>query len=250
MTDRASGCRWMPMASLSRPAARLGRFLSGHDRSRAGHFDPGGGRTVVTGENFSVQARATVPMYDVITYSYLDPVSRSASYNPAPTRSRHTGLHQHHARGVLRRGEDLLREHTGAAVGHHPGWLCGSQRAISQAIRPAAARSRCWLCTSHAAVCGSRSAPHDFQFRQRYVRAADAITLVQKGAPVVSSVAPNIDGSGNVTVTAAVSARTAAFLRWHTSRHVHAIQRHRHPGFHHGDAAGGLRRPGIQYHRV
>jgi uncharacterized protein (TIGR03437 family) len=29
----------------------------------------------------------------------------------------------------------------------------------------------------------------------------DAITLVQKGAPVVSSVAPNIDGSGNVTVT-------------------------------------------------
>lgn len=35
----------------------------------------------LTGENFAVQPRSSIPVYDMVTYAWLDPVSRTYSYN-------------------------------------------------------------------------------------------------------------------------------------------------------------------------
>jgi uncharacterized protein (TIGR03437 family) len=36
----------------------------------------------LTGENFAVQPRSSIPIYDVVTYTYLDPVTRTYTYSP------------------------------------------------------------------------------------------------------------------------------------------------------------------------
>ena len=38
----------------------------------------------LTGQNFAVQPRSSIPIYDVVTWSFLDPSSRQYSYSPTP----------------------------------------------------------------------------------------------------------------------------------------------------------------------
>lgn len=161
------------------------------------------GGTVVTGENFSVQARATVPMYDVITYSYLDPVSRSASYNPGANAVPVTPAYINTMQGAF---FVVARTYSGNTPAPQSVTILGGFAAASGPyLRPyvPAGSSQQVLALYFGMPLFAGAGPRHmiFNFGSDMYVLPDAITLVQKGAPVVSSVAPNIDGSGNVTVT-------------------------------------------------
>ena len=74
--------------------------------------------------NFTVQPRTSVPAYDLITYSFLDPRSLTPVYDtttvtgPIPV---YPGIHQLHAGDAAREGACELGRRTGAAIGDHPG---------------------------------------------------------------------------------------------------------------------------------
>jgi uncharacterized protein (TIGR03437 family) len=159
------------------------------------------GGTVVTGENFSVQARAAVPMYDVITYSYLDPVSRSASYNPGANAVPVTPAYINTAQGAF---FVVARTYSGNTPAPQSVTILGGFAAASgQYLRPyiPAGSSQQVLALYVAPPMFAGAGPRHmvFNFGSDIYVLPDAITLVQKGAPVVASVAPNADGSVTVT---------------------------------------------------
>jgi uncharacterized protein (TIGR03437 family) len=175
-----------------------------------GTLDPGQatsipvvGGTVVTGENFSVQARAAVPMYDVITYSYLDPVSRSAAYNPGanavPVTPAYIGTTQgaFFVRAQISSGNTPVPQ----SVTILGGFATASGQYVVPYIPAGLSQRELALYFGMPPFAGTGPRHMIFTFANDMYVLPDAITLVQKGAPVVSSVAPNTDGSGNVTVT-------------------------------------------------
>ena len=173
-----------------------------------GTIDPGQatsipvvGGTVVTGENFSVQARAAVPMYDVITYSYLDPVSRSASYYPGANAVPVTPGYINTTQGAF---FVVARSYSGnTPIPQSVTILGGFAAASGQYVRPyiPAGSSQQVLALYFGMPLFAGAGPRHMVFNlgsDMYVL-PDAITLVEKGAPVVSSVAPNTDGSVTIT---------------------------------------------------
>jgi uncharacterized protein (TIGR03437 family) len=170
------------------------------DPGQATPFSVSGG-TAITGQNFSVQTRAAVPMYDVITYSYLDPVSRSAVYNPGASAVIVTPAYINTTQGAF-----LVRAET--YYGNTPTpqsvtILGGFATASGQYVRPyiPTGGSKQVLALYFGMPPFAGAGPRHVVFNlgnDMYVL-PDAITMVQKGAPVVASVAPNADGSVTVT---------------------------------------------------
>jgi uncharacterized protein (TIGR03437 family) len=159
------------------------------------------GGTVVTGQNFAVQARAGVPMYDVITNSYLDPVSRSSSYYPGSNAVYVTPAYVNFALGAF---FVVARTSSGnTPVPQSVTILGGFSTASGQYLRPyiPAGSSQQVLALYVAPPMFAGTGPRHmvFNFGSDIYVLPDAITLVQKGAPVVASVAPNADGSVTVT---------------------------------------------------
>ncbi len=162
---------------------------------------PVSGGTAITGQNFSVQARAAVPMYDVITYSYLDPVSRASVYSPGANAVPVTPAYIDAAQGAF-----LVVAKTSSGntpVPQSVTILGGFSTASGQYIRPyiPAGSSQQVLALYFGMPLFAGTGPRHmvFNFGNDMYVLPDAITLVQKGAPVVSSVAPNIDGSVTLT---------------------------------------------------
>ena len=159
------------------------------------------GGTVVTGENFSVQARAAVPMYDVITYSYLDPVSRSSSYNPGANAVPVTPAYINTTQGAFFVVAKTSSGNT--PVPQSVTILGGFSAASGQYLRPyiPAGSSQQVLALYFGMPLFAGAGPRHmiFNFGTDMYVLPDAITLVQKGAPVIGSVTPN--GDGSVTIT-------------------------------------------------
>jgi uncharacterized protein (TIGR03437 family) len=175
-----------------------------------GTLDPGQatsipvlGGTVVTGENFAVQARAAVPMYDVITYSYLDPVSRSASYNPGANAVPVTPAYINTMQGAFFVVAKTSSGNT--PVPQSVTILGGFSSASGQYLRPyiPAGSSQQVLALYYGMPLFAGAGPRHmvFNFGTDMYVLPDAITLVQKGAPVIGSVTPNTDGSVTLTGT-------------------------------------------------
>jgi uncharacterized protein (TIGR03437 family) len=173
-----------------------------------GTLDPGQatsipvtGGTVVTGENFLVQARAAVPMYDVITYSYLDPVSRSASYNPGANAIPVTPAYINTAQGAFFVVAKTSSGNT--PVPQSVTILGGFSLASGQYLRPyiPSGSSQQVLALYYGMPLFEGPGPRHmvFNFGTDLYVLPDAITMVQKGAPVIGSVAPNADGSVTLT---------------------------------------------------
>jgi len=150
-----------------------------------------------------VQARAAVPMYDVITYSYLDPFSRSSSYNPGANAVPVTPAYINTTQGAFFVVAKTISGNT--PVPQSVTILGGFSTASGPYLRPyiPAGSSQQVLALYFGMPLFAGAGPRHmvFNFGNDMYVLPDAITLVQKGAPVVSSVALNTDGSGNVTLT-------------------------------------------------
>jgi uncharacterized protein (TIGR03437 family) len=162
---------------------------------------PVGGGTVAANQNFSVQARAAAPMYDVITYSYLDPVSRSSSYNPGVNAVPVTPAYVNTTLGAF---FVVARTSSGnTPVPQSVTILGGFSTASGQYLRPyipaGSSQQVLALYVAPPLFAGNGQRHMIFNFGNDMYVLPDAITLVQKGAPVVSSVAPNADGSVTIT---------------------------------------------------
>ena len=159
------------------------------------------GGTVVTGQNFSVQARAAVPMYDILTYSFLDPASRSSSYYPGANAVPVTPAYVNTTLGAFY----VLAE---ASSGNTPvpqsvtilgGFTTASGQYLRPSVHPGSPQQVLDLYIAPPLFAGTGPRHMVFNFGNDMYVLPDAITLVQKSAPVVSSVAPNADGSVTVT---------------------------------------------------
>jgi uncharacterized protein (TIGR03437 family) len=159
------------------------------------------GGTVVTGENFSVQARAAVPMYDIITYSFLDPASRSSSYYPGANAVPVTPAYVNTTLGAFY----VLAE---ASSGDTPipqsvtilgGFTTASGQYLRPSVHPGSSQRVLDLYIAPPLFAGTGPRHMVFNFGNDMYVLPDAITLVQKGAPVVGSVAANADGSVTLT---------------------------------------------------
>ena len=159
------------------------------------------GGTVVTGENFSVQARAAVPMYDVITYSYLDPVSRISLYNPGAGAVSVTPSYIDSTEGAF-----LVVARTSSGNTPVPqsvtilgGFAAASGPYVVPYTPAGSSQQVLALYFGMPPFAGTGPRHMVFTFANDMYVLPDAITLVQKGAPVVSSVTPNADGSVTLT---------------------------------------------------
>ena len=170
------------------------------DPQQATSFPVVGG-TVVSGQNFSVEARAAVPMYDIITYSFLDPVSRSSSYSPGANAVPVTPAYVNTTLGAFY----VLAE---ASSGDTPvpqsvtvlgGFTTASGQYLRPSIHPGSSQRVLDLYIAPPLFAGAGPRHMVFNFGNDMYVLPDAITLVQKGAPVVSSVATNTDGGVTLT---------------------------------------------------
>jgi uncharacterized protein (TIGR03437 family) len=170
------------------------------DPEQATPFSVSGG-TVITGRNFSVQSRAAVPMYDVITYSYLDPVSRISVYSPGANAVGVTPAYIDSAQGAF---FVVAKTRTGnTPAPQSVAILGGFPTASGQYVRPyipaGSSQQVLALYFGMPAFAGTGPRHMVFNFGADMYVLPDAITLVEKGAPVVSSVTPNADGSVTLT---------------------------------------------------
>ena len=159
------------------------------------------GGTVVTGENFPVQARAAVPVYDIITYSFLDPASRSSSYNPGANAVSVTPAYVNTGLGAF---FVVARTSSGdTPVPQSVTILGGFTTASGQYLKPYrpsnSSQQVLALYIAPPLFAGAGPRHMVFNFGDDMCVLPDAITLVQKSAPVVSSVVANADGSVTVT---------------------------------------------------
>jgi hypothetical protein len=148
----------------------------------------------LTGENFTVQPRASLPIYDVVTNTYLDPVSRTYSYSPtaiwvAPA---YAGASQEYLRVLASAASGATPLPLTAALlgpGTAPstniqmddGYILMDFLNLNQGGLPAGPR--------HLAMTFSTSQGPDL-----FV-VPDALTVVENGPPAISSAASNLDGS-------------------------------------------------------
>ena len=160
--------------------------------------------TVLTGNDFSVGPQAAVTMYDMLTFSFFDPVTRSAAYNPDPNTAVLVGpAYVNNTQGAFliearaNTGDTQVPQSvtllggfgTAAAGGPYLQTytdITTSQRALAlRYFMPTAAGT----------------GPRHLVFNlgtDMYVL-PNAVNLTQKGAPVIGSVVPNPDGSVTVT---------------------------------------------------
>jgi uncharacterized protein (TIGR03437 family) len=170
------------------------------DPGQATPFSVSGG-TVITGQNFSVQTRTAVPMYDVITNSYLDPVSRTSTDAPSANAVLVSPAYIDAAKGMFL---VVARTYTGnTPVPQSVTVLGGFTTASGQYLRPYipsnSSQQVLALYIVPPLFAGTGPRHMVFTFGNDMYVLPDGITLVQKGAPVVSSAAPNTDGSVTIT---------------------------------------------------
>jgi uncharacterized protein (TIGR03437 family) len=161
---------------------------------------PVSGGTVVTGRNFSVQARAAVPMYDIATYSYLDPASRTSVYaaNASSIGIRPACVNSTQGAFFIVAESDSGNTPTPQSVTILGGFTTASGQYL-RPYTPAGSSQVLALYFGMPLFAGTGPRHMVFNFPNDVYVLPDAITLVQKGAPMVGSAAPNPDGSVTIT---------------------------------------------------
>jgi uncharacterized protein (TIGR03437 family) len=157
--------------------------------------------TVLTGRDFSVRQQAAVPMYDILTYSFFDPATRSASYSPGSNAIWITPAYINTNQGAF---YVAARANSGdMPVPQSVTLLGGFGVASGQYLVPFSLPDspRRAIALYFGMPVGAGTGPRHMVFNvgnDMYVL-PDAVNLTQKGAPVISAVIPNPDGSVTVT---------------------------------------------------
>jgi uncharacterized protein (TIGR03437 family) len=156
--------------------------------------------TNLTGKDFSVKSQAAVSMYDIITYSYLEPGTRSASYSPSPAAIGITPAYANTTQGPFYM---VAKANSGdTPVPQSVTILGGFGAATGQYIQPFIPANypqralQLWF----GMPIGAGAGPRHIVFNvgnDMYVL-PNGLNLVQRGAPVIAAVTPNSDGSVTV----------------------------------------------------
>src|SRR5438477_1930031 len=152
--------------------------------------------------NFSVKAQAAVPTYDMLTFSFLDPVTRSASYTPDPNTAVLIGP----ACVNTTQGPFLVEARTNSGdtpIPHSVTLLGGFGTASgSSYVQPYtdSTTSQRALALRYYMPVGAGTGPRHmvFNFGNDMYVLPNAVNLVKRGAPVIGSVTANPDGSVTV----------------------------------------------------
>lgn len=157
--------------------------------------------TAITGWNFSVRQQASVPMYDVVTYSFFDTNTRSAVYAPTSNSVWITPAYINTTKGAF---YIAARTNSGdTPVPQSVTFLGGLGVASGQYLVPFTLPDspRRALALYYGMPPGAGTGPRHlvFNFGNDMYVLPNGFTLVQKGAPVISSVNTNVDGSFTVT---------------------------------------------------
>jgi len=150
--------------------------------------------TVSTARNFSVRPQAGVPMYDVITYSFYDPATRSASLNPGANAawitpaSVSSSLNGFYVVARTNSGDTPVPQSVVTLGGF------GAANMVPFTL-PDSPRRALALAFFIPPFAGTGPRHMIFNFGNDMYVLPNGVNLVQRGAPVISSVAPNPDGS-------------------------------------------------------
>jgi uncharacterized protein (TIGR03437 family) len=150
--------------------------------------------TVLTARNFSVRPQASVPMYDVITYSFYDPATRNASLNPGANAAWITPAS---VSNLLNGFYVVARSNSGdtplpQSVVTLGGFGAANMVAFSLPDSPRRALALSFFMPPFA---GTGPRHMVFNFGNDMYVLPNGVNLVQKGAPVIAAVTPNSDGS-------------------------------------------------------
>jgi hypothetical protein len=188
------------------------------DLSQATTFTVAAGQAL-TGEDFAVATRTSVPIYDVVTYTYLDPVSRTYTYNTSQPVSiwitpAYAGTNQQYLRIFAQPANMAVTPTPVAAALLGPGtapaivqMMCGSPTKPGTVQTPAECAIGGYLVMDFLNQGGVTPGPRHLVMTFTTGRDTDlyvlpdALTVVQNGPPAISSLTSNSDGS--VTVAAA-----------------------------------------------
>jgi uncharacterized protein (TIGR03437 family) len=170
------------------------------DLTKATTFNVAAGQPL-TGEDFAVVPRTSVPIYDVVTYTFLDPVSRTYTYNTSQPVSlwitpAYAGANQQYLWIYAQAANMPVTPTPVAAALLGP----GTQPALIQTFDGYIVMD---FLNQGAVTPGPRHLVMTFATghgTDLYVL-PDALTVVQNGPPAISSLTSNSDGS--VTVAAA-----------------------------------------------
>ena len=156
--------------------------------------------TILTGRDFSVRAQAAVSMYDIITYSYLEPTTRSAAYSPSPAAIGITPAYVNTDQGPFlivakaNSGDTPVPQSVTILGGFGP-----ATGQYLQAFIPANGTQRALaLYFGMPPFAGAGPRHMVFSFGNDMYVLPNGVNLVQRGAPVIASVTPNSDGSVGV----------------------------------------------------
>jgi uncharacterized protein (TIGR03437 family) len=170
------------------------------DVQAAATFQIGPG-TNLTGRDFSVRPQAAVSMYDIITYSYLEPANRSAAYAPSSAAIGITPAFVNTTQGLFL---IVAKANSGdTPVPQSATILGGFGAATGQYLQPylPSNSSQRALKIYFAMPLGAGTGPRHMVFNigtDMYVL-PNAVNLVQHGAPAIASVTANPDNSLTVT---------------------------------------------------
>jgi uncharacterized protein (TIGR03437 family) len=175
-------------------------FYPGATDAQAATTFPINRGTVLTGRDFSVRQQAAVPMYDILTYSFFDPATRSASYNPGANATWITPAFINTNQGPF---YIVARANSGdMPIPQSVTLLGGFGIASGQYLVPFSLPDspRRAIALYFGMPVGAGTGPRHLVFNignDMYVL-PDAVNLTQKGAPVIGSVVSNQDGSVTV----------------------------------------------------
>jgi uncharacterized protein (TIGR03437 family) len=150
--------------------------------------------TVLTGRNFSVRPQASVPMYDVITYSFYDPATRSASLNPGANAAWITpaavsnSLNGFYVVARTNSGDTPVPQSVVTLGGF------GAANMVPFTL-PDSPRRALALAFFMPPFAGTGPRHMVFSFGNDMYVLPNGVNLVQRGAPVIAAVTPNSDGS-------------------------------------------------------
>ncbi|HMC59689.1 MAG TPA: IPT/TIG domain-containing protein, partial [Candidatus Solibacter sp.] len=149
--------------------------------------------TALTARNFSVRPQASVPMYDVITYSFYDPATRSASLNPGANAawitpaSVSTLLNGFYVVARANSGDTPVPQSVVTLGGF------GAANMVPFSL-PDSPRRALALAFFMPPFAGTGPRHMVFSFGNDMYVLPNGVNLVQRGAPEIASVTPNPDG--------------------------------------------------------
>jgi len=169
------------------------------DVTQATTFTVAAGQALA-GENFAVNPRSSIPIYDVETYAWLDPGTRTYSYTPNAiwTTPAYAGKDQSTIQFAIIPNSSNVTPHPATVT------LLGIGSGVSSPYR-APGELYMWLYFQNpgGVAPGPRHLVMTFNTSQgvdMFV-VPDAMNIVSTGPPAISSITPN--GDGSVTVAAA-----------------------------------------------